>query len=75
MPRKHRGRKRWRPPKLVIAQILAWADEHHARTGQWPRVRSGAVAGTPGETWRAVDTALVQGNRTLSGGSSLARQD
>ena len=73
MPRKHRGRKRWRPPKLVIAQILAWADEHHARTGQWPRVRSGAVAGTPGETWRAVDTALVQGHRTLPGGSSLAQ--
>src|SRR5712692_10079275 len=24
------------PPPLMVEQILAWADCHHLRTGQWP---------------------------------------
>ena len=35
---RHRGVRRitYRP-RLTIAQILAWADAHHDRTGAWPR--------------------------------------
>jgi len=39
---------------LTEAQILAWADAHHARTGVWPTQRSGPVAEVPRETWRSV---------------------
>ena len=34
------------PPLLYIAQILEWADEHLARTGQWPTHESGRIPGT-----------------------------
>src|SRR5207249_2777654 len=33
-------------PPLTVEQILAWADEHHSRTGNWPSVRGGAIPGT-----------------------------
>jgi hypothetical protein len=59
--------------RLTIPQILAWADVHHARTGEWPRVTSGPIAGTGHETWAAVNAALRIGLRGLPGGSSLAR--
>jgi hypothetical protein len=58
---------------LTVEQILAWADEHHARTGQWPRHRSGPVPAAPGATWAAVNMMLWQGSRGLPGGDSLAR--
>jgi hypothetical protein len=64
-----RGKKRI----LTVAKILALADAHHRRTGQWPRADSGPVTGLPGETWRAFDHALYDGLRGLPGGSSLAR--
>jgi hypothetical protein len=71
------SRKRKRPgtgkPKLAVAQILAWADFFHTRTGRWPRERDGVVAGSLGETWRRVDSALRIGLRGLPGGTSLAR--
>ncbi len=57
---------------MTLGQILAWADAHHARTREWPTLRSGPVAGAPGETWRAVEAALRQGRWGLVGGSSLA---
>ena len=60
-------------PPLTVTRILAWADEHHQRTGQWPNGRSGAVTGTVGETWLLIDNALKGGWRGLAGGSSLAR--
>jgi hypothetical protein len=60
-------------PRLTLAQILAWADEHRRRTGEWPGTTSGPVAGVPGESWRAVGEALRQGLRGLPGGDSLAR--
>ncbi|HEV3022844.1 MAG TPA: hypothetical protein VGX76_10255 [Pirellulales bacterium] len=60
-------------PSLTIDQILAWADEHRARTGQWPRIDDGAIPGTGGETWNGVSHALNKGYRGLPGGSSLAR--
>jgi hypothetical protein len=61
-----------RPP-LTVEQILAWADEPHARTGQWPRERSGPVAAAPGEKWCNIGVALAEGFRGLPGGDSLAR--
>jgi hypothetical protein len=59
-----------RPP-LSVAQVLAWADKHRRRTGAWPKATSGPVPGTKGETWAAVNNALVRGARGLPGGSSL----
>jgi len=59
--------------KLTVAQVLAWADAHHAATGEWPTTRTGAVAGAPGETWQAINQSLVRGQRGLPGGSSLAK--
>jgi len=61
------------PPKLIKNQIIAWAAAHKARTGEWPRVLSGAILECPNETWRRIDNALRYGLRGLPGGSSLAR--
>jgi len=55
-----------------VANILAWADAHHRRTGKWPQKLSGPIAATRGETWYAIDAALRSGSRGLSGRSSLA---
>ncbi len=72
--RTHRGEsKRPSRPALTVEAILTWADAHRGRTGQWPKVRSGPVIDAPGETWIAIDAALVQGCRGLPGGLSLAR--
>jgi hypothetical protein len=59
-------------PPLTIPQILGWADAHHARTGRWPTGNSGAIPDAPGETWTAIQQALVGGYRGIPGGSSLA---
>lgn len=59
--------------KLTIRQILQWADEYHARHGHWPTPKSGPIAGTNGEKWSALQTALHEGRRGLRGGSSLPR--
>jgi hypothetical protein len=58
-------------PPLSEDGILAWADAHRRRTGQWPNVNSGPIVDAPGENWRSIDAALRQGHRRLSGGSSL----
>ncbi len=71
--RYHKARHRQYPPKLSIKQILGWADAHHGRTGRWPSIKSGSIPGVPGETWQAVQSALVVGRRGLRGGSSLAQ--
>jgi hypothetical protein len=60
-------------PPLTERKILAWAEAHRLRTGEWPKVQSGAIAGAPGETWLAVDSALREGLRGLPGGDSVAR--
>jgi len=65
--------KTTQPPALTIPQILEWADEHQQRTGEWPTRNSGPVKATKGEKWSAVNTVLIQGNRGLPGGSSLAK--
>src|SRR5262249_58692148 len=70
----HRGvRNKNDPPSLMIAQLLAWADSHHQRRGDWPTRESGPVEEAPGETWKAINGALRAGLRGLPGGSSLAQ--
>jgi hypothetical protein len=70
----HRGaRFHGMEPDLTVAQILAWAEAHHAATGKWPTATSGRVAGAPEETWKIIDYALKHGRRGLPGRSSLAR--
>jgi hypothetical protein len=59
-------------PPLTVEQVLAWADQHHGRTGRWPGAASGPAADAPGENWRAIDTALRKGHRGLPGDSSLS---
>jgi hypothetical protein len=71
---KHRGRRNRKAlPKFTIPQILKWADAHHHRTGMWPRNKDGPITGASGETWMAVDMALRNGIRGLSGGNSLTK--
>jgi hypothetical protein len=72
---KHRGaRNRCDLPDLTECQLLKWADQHRARTGNWPRERGdGGIVDAPGETWRNVSAALREGGRGLPGGSSLPR--
>jgi hypothetical protein len=60
-------------PDLPEGAILAWADRHHASTGDWPIDQSGTVPGEKGEDWHNIDAALRQGLRGLPGGSSLAK--
>ncbi len=57
---------------LTIEQILAWADEHKAATGDWPISNSGQVTGTD-ETWTGINLALRRGGRGLPGRSSLPK--
>lgn len=60
-------------PRLTEHQILRWAKAHYQRTGSWPKRNSGPVHNAPPETWGRINTAIVQGDRGLSGGSSLAQ--
>jgi hypothetical protein len=59
-----------------VEQILSWADAYHAEHGTWPAVGpltpAESVAGAPGESWKAINHALVFGLRGLPGDSSLA---
>jgi hypothetical protein len=58
---------------FTVAQILAWAEAHLARTGRWPAIKAGAIPEAPGETWERIDRALRRGFRGVEAGSSLAR--
>jgi hypothetical protein len=71
---RHRGvRHNLCRPRFKVWQILAWADAHHRRTGQWPNRSSGPVSHAATETWKGINTALFLGRRGLRGGLSLAR--
>src|SRR5438132_13226531 len=72
-PRRRPTPRKQRWPEFTVEQVLAWADAHRARTGQWPRRDSGPVLDEPREKWANVDAALRLGLRGLEGGSSLAR--
>jgi hypothetical protein len=58
---------------LTTDAILAWADAHYHRTGNWPKHTTGPVEDAPGETWSAIDACLKVGRRKLPAGSSLAK--
>jgi hypothetical protein len=45
MHRRTPRRDRRCKPKLTEATILAWADAHYLRTGEWPTKASGRVGG------------------------------
>ena len=59
--------------KLTVEDILAWADDHQARTGRWPVQTSGVVSAAPDVTWAKIDDALRKGTRGMPPGSSLRR--
>jgi hypothetical protein len=67
------SQKAVRKARLTISQILAWAERHRERTGRWPTHAGGAIAGRRGETWATVNYALREGNRGLSGRTTLAQ--
>ncbi|WP_088255937.1 hypothetical protein [Fimbriiglobus ruber] len=72
----HRGvRNVGNLPRLMVEQILTWADAHHEHFGRWPGCRcpEQTIDGSFGERWFNVDQALRKGLRGLPGGSSLAR--
>ncbi len=75
MPNKRQSRRRkWiLKPRLTYKQILAWADAHHKRTGDWPASTSGRIVDARDNSWGGVSSALTAGLRGLPGGSSLAR--
>lgn len=73
LARHRHARNRASLPRFTREQILAWADSCHRRTGKWPQPDSGSIPEAPGETWNAVQKALVSGGRGLPGDSSLAR--
>ena len=60
-------------PRLTSRQVLALARAHRLRTGSWPTAASGPIFDTPGETWGAVQAALLGGYRGLPAGLTLAR--
>jgi hypothetical protein len=66
-------RRRKHLPRFTIKQILAWADAHRRRCGQWPNLNSGPIGEQPEDTWQAVNLALFDGTRGLRGGDSLMR--
>lgn len=71
---RHRGvRNHLSAPPLTEAEILSWADDHHRRTGRWPKHDGGPVLAAPAESWGAMENALVKGGRGLLGGDSLAK--
>src|SRR5207248_1594543 len=74
-PRQRRRPRRLRAkrPLLTIEQILAWADAHFQRTGQWPTTERGPIPEAPGETWANVNAAMQQGRRGFHKGDSLPR--
>jgi hypothetical protein len=59
---------------FTVEEILHWADVYRESTGRWPNKHSGPILLTKGlEKWSAVDLALREGLRGLTGGSSLAQ--
>ena len=70
----HRGiRSSSDHPPLSVESILAWADAHRQRTGDWPHINSGPITEANGLCWTTVDNALHNGCRSLPGGSSLSK--
>ena len=73
MPKKPKRQPMPARAPLTVAQILAWADAHHERTGEWPTTSTGPVSGDLDEKWLNLNTVLRLGLRGLPGGDSLAQ--
>jgi hypothetical protein len=59
--------------RLTVELILAWADAHHAATGNWPEKNSGAVRNAPFRiTWAEIDKALRLGRFGMPGCSCMS---
>jgi hypothetical protein len=70
----HRGvRNRKKPPPLNFVLILTWADAFHKRKGRWPTHKDGRIKEAPGETWCAVNSALILCKRGMRNRMSLAK--
>jgi superfamily II DNA or RNA helicase len=60
-------------PELTIEKVLEWADDHHDKTGKWPKAKSGSVLAFPGESWGSIDNILRTANRGIRKRSTLAK--
>jgi hypothetical protein len=60
-------------PKLTIPKILRWVDAYYRANHKWPTARHNLIPDSGGETWARVDSAMKEGLRGLSGGTTLAR--
>jgi hypothetical protein len=70
----HRGKElNTNRPPLSEREILALADGHLWRTGEWPTADSGRVLGAPGRSWRAIDKQLTRSARGDRGVATLAQ--
>jgi hypothetical protein len=60
--------------RLTKRKILAWADAHFQRTGEWPHQNSTTeIPEAPDEKWPNINSALLEGFRGLPGGDSISR--
>jgi len=61
-------------PRLTVRQVLAWADAHHARTGEWPTHASGPIPDAPfADTWAKIAGALSKPLRGIRTRTSLPK--
>jgi hypothetical protein len=65
-------RNRGQLPPLNSKAVSQLAKAHWERTGRWPTAESGAVPEAPGETWKAIQMAFVEGRRGLTSAKSLS---
>lgn len=73
LARRFGARNRAESPHLTEDEIVVWAQEHRQRLGTWPTITSGPIGLSPDDTWAAVDNALRDGLRGITGGSTLAK--
>lgn len=70
----HRGVRNIRDlPPLSVKQVLAWADDFHEQTGEWPKQKHWpeVIPDSNGETWGSVIQAIAKGLRGFPGGETL----
>jgi hypothetical protein len=57
-----------------VAQVLAWADAHHAKYGRWPSHKTQLPVGDGVRTtWSTINAALREGRNGPPGGTTLTR--
>jgi hypothetical protein len=58
---------------LTIEQILERADAYRRRTGRWPTLEAGPLAGSAGRTWRSINKSLRRSYLKGGGYPSLSQ--